>query len=388
SSGPMVAAGELPQDVRLEKEPRGARNNDGRVRRAWYDDASCKRTATFFKSERSMAGTGDQCDPAMMELFRAELDTHLPVLSEGLLALEKEGRQPKRLEAMMRAAHSIKGAARIVGVEVAVKVAHVLEDCFVAAQKGEVHLDAGAIDVLLRGVDFLTQVTQPAARSEETNADVLEEVVRAIAAVQSGSTPVPRLCPGPVTSVPPVPAAEPATPACNQAVLQEFVNEAREHLATVGADLLALEKVGVAEARDGLDRLFRAMHSVKGGAGLVGCRQIGAVAHALETILGEVRQGRRVLQPGMADTLLAGSDLIQTLLDDIENSDRVDIRVVLDRLEACLAAPVAESPPVTATAQGPEAAPGKSVGAAGGGGAAERRRHGRAGARSAHDAGG
>src|SRR6516165_3907476 len=99
-----------------------------------------------------MAGRGDSCDPALLELFQAELDTHLPVLGEGLLALEKEANQPKLLEAMMRAAHSIKGAARIVGMEPAVQVAHVLEDCLVAAQKGQTHLDADAVDVLLRGV--------------------------------------------------------------------------------------------------------------------------------------------------------------------------------------------------------------------------------------------
>ena len=43
----------------------------------------------------------------------------------------------------MRAAHSIKGAARVVGVDPAVSVAHVMEDCFVAAQKGSPHLVAG-----------------------------------------------------------------------------------------------------------------------------------------------------------------------------------------------------------------------------------------------------
>jgi two-component system sensor histidine kinase and response regulator WspE len=132
-----------------------------------------------------MAGRGESSDPAMMELFRAELDTHLPVLGEGLLALEKDAGQPRLLEAMMRAAHSIKGAARIVGVEPAVRVAHVMEDCLVAAQKGETHLGAGAIDVLLRGVDFLTRVGQPSAPA----GGALDELVRAIAGLQTGQPP-------------------------------------------------------------------------------------------------------------------------------------------------------------------------------------------------------
>jgi chemotaxis protein histidine kinase CheA len=97
-------------------------------------------------------------DPALLDLFRAEIETHVPALSEGLLALEKDPNQPKRLEALMRAAHSIKGAARIVGVDAAVQVAHVMEDCFVAAQKGTVTLTSDAVDVLLRGVDALHRI--------------------------------------------------------------------------------------------------------------------------------------------------------------------------------------------------------------------------------------
>jgi two-component system sensor histidine kinase and response regulator WspE len=49
----------------------------------------------------------------------------------------------------MRAAHSLKGAARIVGVDAGVSVAHVMEDCLVSAQEGRLllrpeHIDAAA----------------------------------------------------------------------------------------------------------------------------------------------------------------------------------------------------------------------------------------------------
>jgi HPt (histidine-containing phosphotransfer) domain-containing protein len=125
---------------------------------------------------------GQPTDPLMLELFRAELDTHLPVLSAGLLALEKDAARPELLEALMRAAHSIKGAARIVGVEAAVQVAHVMEDCLVAAQKGELRFNADAIDVLLRGVDVLT-------RAEGTEAGTVAAMVEALTAVREGRRP-------------------------------------------------------------------------------------------------------------------------------------------------------------------------------------------------------
>lgn len=134
-----------------------------------------------------MTGVEDTGDRAMLELFRAELDSHLPVLSEGLLALEKNADQPKWFEAMMRAAHSIKGAARIVGVEGAVRVSHVLEDCFVAAQTRDIRLGPGAVDVLLRGVDVLGSFSQ--ANATALTEEAFSEVVDAIAALRQQKEP-------------------------------------------------------------------------------------------------------------------------------------------------------------------------------------------------------
>ena len=76
------------------------------------------------------------------------------------MALEGTAASPEVIEPLMRAAHSLKGAARIVGLDAAVRVAHAMEDCFVAAQKGKLVLQAGHIDILLRGVDLLVQVAQ------------------------------------------------------------------------------------------------------------------------------------------------------------------------------------------------------------------------------------
>jgi two-component system sensor histidine kinase and response regulator WspE len=142
-------------------------------------------------------------DPSLLELFRAELEVHLPTLSEGLLALEKGVADPKQLEVLMRAAHSIKGAAKIVGIQEAVRVAHVMEDCFVGAQEGRIALTSDAVDVLLRGVDVLPRVCPGGtdSPSETTLAALIDE----IAAVRAGKTPKP-LAPPQVT----VPTVRPA----------------------------------------------------------------------------------------------------------------------------------------------------------------------------------
>ena len=88
--------------------------------------------------------SGDLSGFSMMELFRMEAESHTATLSAGLVSLEGTSAAPEVIEPLMRAAHSLKGAARIVGLDAAVRVAHAMEDCFVAAQKGKLVLQAGA----------------------------------------------------------------------------------------------------------------------------------------------------------------------------------------------------------------------------------------------------
>ncbi|SAL76459.1 CheA signal transduction histidine kinase [Caballeronia terrestris] len=111
--------------------------------------------------------SGDTIPPSLIELFCEEARTQAQILSDGLLALERAPREPVTLEACMRAAHSLKGAARVVGVPVGVTLAHVMEDCFVAAQEARLTLDAGHIDMLLRGVDLIVQIGTTRGAEEE-----------------------------------------------------------------------------------------------------------------------------------------------------------------------------------------------------------------------------
>ena len=111
-------------------------------------------------------------DVSLIDLFRSEVETHSELLSAALLALERSPSDTSRIDEMMRAAHSIKGAARVVGVDPAVSVAHVMEDCFVAAQKGAIGFSPGDVDVLLRGVDLLGKIS---AATRDPNADLAHE---------------------------------------------------------------------------------------------------------------------------------------------------------------------------------------------------------------------
>ena len=102
-------------------------------------------------------------DASLLELFSLEAEAQTQVLNEGLLALERNPTQADQLESCMRAAHSLKGAARIVGVDSGVSVAHVMEDCLVSAQEGRLLLRPEHIDALLQGTDLLMRIATPAS---------------------------------------------------------------------------------------------------------------------------------------------------------------------------------------------------------------------------------
>ncbi|MGC1722507.1 MAG: hybrid sensor histidine kinase/response regulator [Isosphaeraceae bacterium] len=143
---------------------------------------------------------------SMMDLFRMEAEERLAVLSQGLVALESTGATGEVIEPLMRAAHSLKGAARIVGLGAAVRVAHAMEDCLVAAQKGQIRLEPAHIDALLVGVDLLMQVSKLSEGEQESwqssHGDEVEKLVANLAAIQAGQAFGTTATPSPATALP------------------------------------------------------------------------------------------------------------------------------------------------------------------------------------------
>ncbi len=134
-------------------------------------------------------------DFSLADLFRVEAQSQVVKLTAGLIALE-EGVTPDQLEELMRAAHSLKGAARIVGHDSVVRVAHELEECFVAAQEGRLDLTPVRVDVLLRAVDVLA--TAAALEAEETQrpetdaaVDSVIDALRGVATLVAPTTSAP-----------------------------------------------------------------------------------------------------------------------------------------------------------------------------------------------------
>ncbi|MFR0672510.1 hybrid sensor histidine kinase/response regulator [Enterobacterales bacterium AW_CKDN230030176-1A_HGKHYDSX7] len=148
-------------------------------------------------------------DASLLELFALEAEAQTQVLNVGLLSLERDPRQADQLEACMRAAHSLKGAARIVGLDAGVQVAHVMEDCLVAAQQGQLRLRAEHIDALLQGTDLLMRIATP---SDTQARDAVPGYLARITGLLAAPALPERTLQPPAPASEPSPSPAPSTP--------------------------------------------------------------------------------------------------------------------------------------------------------------------------------
>jgi len=183
----------------------------------------------------------------MLELFRLEAESQTAILSAGVLAIEELERSPATIESMMRAAHSLKGAARIIGLDPAVRVAHAMEDCFVAAGKGTFHVRPEHADVLLAGIDFLSTIAraQDALSPESLWAVNAEKLVLALADLMQAAPVLPaQVLPAQVARIPTtaetqVPPSQEADPSATvQPVSAASRIEQADRVVRVSADSL------------------------------------------------------------------------------------------------------------------------------------------------------
>jgi two-component system chemotaxis sensor kinase CheA len=133
--------------------------------------------------------------------------------------------------------------------------------------------------------------------------------------------------------------------------LQMYLEESIEHLADIENDLLAIEEAGADIDEDLVNKVYRAAHSIKGGAGFMGLTTIKNLTHEMENILGKIRSLEMVPTPEIVNVLLMAADTLKELMDDVLTSNDVDISQHVEALQA-----IAAGKPVAAPAAPPSEA--------------------------------
>jgi two-component system chemotaxis sensor kinase CheA len=117
-----------------------------------------------------------------------------------------------------------------------------------------------------------------------------------------------------------------------------FIAEAKEHLDSIEDDFLRLEEQLDNPDPELLNKIFRAIHSVKGSAGFLSLDRVTELSHTMESLLTRLRSGELHPNSDHIDALLAGVDQLSIMLADIEHCNSVDISSNLAQLTALLEA--------------------------------------------------
>ena len=112
-------------------------------------------------------------------------------------------------------------------------------------------------------------------------------------------------------------------------MLKEFLIETKELLEKLESDFVSLESNP--EDTELINEIFRSVHTIKGGAGMVGNENLQTVAHHMEDILNKIRKGEATIDSEITDPLLSGLDVLNKIADALEmgeDSFSIDISIV------------------------------------------------------------
>lgn len=119
-------------------------------------------------------------------------------------------------------------------------------------------------------------------------------------------------------------------------ILEEFILETREHLSEIEPDLLEMEKLGEGVSPEIINRIFRAIHSTKGGASFLSFEALKNFSHVMENVLMQIRDGQTAATPKVVDVLLRSVDVLRAMIDDVQASDQVSCEKETAMLNAVL----------------------------------------------------
>lgn len=119
-------------------------------------------------------------------------------------------------------------------------------------------------------------------------------------------------------------------------VVEIFIEETAERLDSIEAGLLHLENCGLNCGDGTINSIFRDAHSVKAGSNLLKLKNIEGLSHKLENVLEMIRKDNLEPSEILITACLESVDKLRELLDQIENSDTISIRLHTHMLQAAV----------------------------------------------------
>ena len=314
-----------------------------------------------------------------VEVFLQEAAEHLQYLREYVSVLQEIEPRREDLERLYISAHTLGGTSASYGFprfsEIAGKLAHVFQYALNAPLGDDLH--GPLTEFLSDGISLLeTDLLEISDTGKESLEDVAAFKDRYRFAFPTEPPPLNY----PQPAYPPSAEAQPneslvaaatgsyfdALPMDDEVpdeILEFFQPEADEHLQIISDCLISLEGNNNPEE---INKLFRAIHTVKGSAAQVGLRRLGAIAHRVEDLIGRLREGEMEPSPSVVDLCLESVDVLKKTLHK-QWIDEVEMRTGIDSLLGRIAEFAPLDPEETAPlAEGANDLEGRAAGETGG----------------------
>jgi len=302
-------------------------------------------------------------DRESVEIFLQEASEHLQYLREYIGVLQEIEPRRDDLERLYISAHTLSGTSASYGFpnfsEVAAKLAHVFQYATQASLGEDLHgplteflsdgislLETDLLEISDTGTEVVEDISafkeryrfafpaEPAplsyAAAQQNFAEAANDQGSVVAATGSYFDSLPE-----DDDVP-------------SEILEFFQPEAEEHLQIVSDCLLSLE---ANHSPEEINKLFRAIHTVKGSAAQVGLKRLGGIAHRVEDLIGRLREGELEPTAQVIDLCLESVDVLKKTLHK-QWPDEIQMRTGVDSLLNRIAelAPAEADEPVTSAA--------------------------------------
>jgi chemosensory pili system protein ChpA (sensor histidine kinase/response regulator) len=290
-----------------------------------------------------------------VELFLQEASEHLQYLREYVSVLQEVEPRREDLERLYISAHTLSGTSASYGFprfsEIAAKLAHIFQYALNAPLGDDLH---GPLTEFLS--DGISLLETSLLEISDTGQENIEDVAAFKERYRFAFPPEPPPLNLSMQATPPLTQetasyydepealsvgqtgsyfdALPSDDEVPDEILEFFQPEAEEHLQIVGDCLLSLEGNNNPEE---INRLFRAIHTVKGSAAQVGLKRLGGIAHRVEDLIGRLRDGEIQPSPSIVDLCLESVDVLKKTLHR-QWADEAEMRSGVDSLLGRIAA--------------------------------------------------
>lgn len=262
---------------------------------------------------------------AVINEFLQGIKDHVKTLEEKCLLAraclrEGIGITEADLAEMFHAAHTIKGAASLIGLEKIVSVSHHLGAMIRHSRENDIPMQKECVELFCAALKVLKDLTAELKEKGEETLDISNVVSKIDEFLKTSDSPVSD-GQGGEDKGPSQKKGFPQVFEIDEKYLEVYLEDTEQNIEHFNDDLVALEKDP--SNMELINNIFRVVHTIKGSSGMVNIPQVQSVAHAMENILSIVRD-RKAVFPDMFSILFDGIDVINGLVGSLRRKEKMD----------------------------------------------------------------